>query len=197
MLQELFPEAESDDARVSRQKKGSVLEMIGRWNKDVRRQPVVHQTRFETDMNSESLQVAWKHGTDVPTMIHSYELLDNTSYAPIGRIALYADLLNLRAAKRLLRRHLSEVRIIGRCVDCLYFHPPDDWSGATEEAPEAAETLPTGDSRFRVRRVENPQSKVPRTPRLLEPRDCVEHLDSWRWTVVHEDERETLCAAMD
>ena len=82
---------------MGRQMKGAVLEIIGIWNKGTRRQHVVHQTRFEDDMINEALQVAWKHGTETPTMIHTYQLLDNKYFAPIGRIALYADVESSRS----------------------------------------------------------------------------------------------------
>ena len=165
--------------------------MIGIFNKDSRRTHIVHQTKFEDDMNSESLQVAWKHATDVPTIIHTYQFLDNKSFAPIGRIALYADMLNLRAAKRLLQTHLSEGRIIGRCVDCIYFHPPYDASWIMVEELEAAETLSSGESRFRIQAVQNSLNKVPRKPRSPDERDCTESIESLRWTVVREDDRGT------
>ncbi len=49
-------------------------------------------------------------------MRHCCRLLDNVTYAPIGLIALYGDVLNLRAMRRLLRDHVQEVKILGRIV---------------------------------------------------------------------------------
>lgn len=67
----------SDELRVGRQNKGTVLEMLGIWIKDVQRQHVVHQTWFEEDMNSEALHASWNLDSETPTMILTYELLDN------------------------------------------------------------------------------------------------------------------------
>ena len=45
--------------------------------------------------------------------------------------------------------------------------------------------------------VQNPEFKVPRKPRSPEARDCTESIESLRWTVVCEDDREGLCDVMD
>ena len=62
---------------------------------------------------------------------------------------------------------------------------------------EAAETLSTGESRFRIQAVQNPLNKVPRKPRSPEARECTESIESLRWTVVREDDRERLREVMD
>lgn len=51
----------------------------------------------------------------------------------------------------------------------------------------------TGESRFKSLTVRNPQNMVPRKPQCPERRECSEVLDSRRWTVVREDDREGLC----
>ena len=68
--------------------------MIGIWNRDVLRQFTIQRTQFEEDMNCEGKPDMVYGGHKVPLMIHAAEVLDNVPYAPIGRIALYADILN-------------------------------------------------------------------------------------------------------
>ena len=80
-----------------------------------------HRTKFEEDMLCESAPDIAYDDHDVLSMIHACEQLDNVTYAPLGRIALYADILNLREERRLLNLHKHEVKILGTCVDCIYF----------------------------------------------------------------------------
>ena len=153
------------DALVKRQKKNCFLQMIGIWNKDVKRQYTVHRTQFEEDMQSDQLSVVYDENV-VPSMKHCTQIVDNTTYAPIGRIALYADVLHLREIRRLLNMHHNEVTILGRCVDCFYFATTPANEVALKDRFEA-EKLSTGESRFKMEKVQNPKFKVPKGPRKL------------------------------
>ena len=97
--------------------------MIGIWNKVIKRTHTKHRTELEDDMHSEHLCVEYDEHK-VQLLTHTMCFLDNSTYAPIGRIALYADILNLRSIKRLLDRHLRLATKLGRCVDCFYFETP-------------------------------------------------------------------------
>ena len=88
---------------VNRQKKNAVLQMLGIWNKNIRRQHTVHRTNFEEDMNSEQISSIIYDDHEIPQMLHTTQILDNTTYAPIGRIALYADTINLRVLSNYFR----------------------------------------------------------------------------------------------
>ena len=97
--------------------------MLGIWNKDIRRQHTVHRTKLEEYMNSEQISSIIYDHHEIPSMLHTTRLLDNTTYAPIGRIALYADTMNLRRINQLLKKSVSlhKLNILGRRVDCIYF----------------------------------------------------------------------------
>ena len=101
-----------EEAVVVRQRKNAALQMIGVWNKDVKRKFTVQRTKFEEDMMCESAPDIVYDDHDVPSMIHACEQLDNVTYAPLGRIALYADILNLREERRLLNLHKHELKIL-------------------------------------------------------------------------------------
>ena len=88
---------------VNRQKKNAVLQLLNIWNKNIRRQHTIHRTKFEEDMNSEQISSIIYDDHEIPQMLHTTQILDNTTYAPIGRIALYADTINLRVLSNYFR----------------------------------------------------------------------------------------------
>ena len=96
------------------------MHMIGIWSKYIKRTHTKRRTEFEDDMQSDHLGVEYDK-QKVQLLTHTTCLLDNSTYAPIGRIALYADILNLRVTKRLLDWHLHIATKLGWCVDCFYF----------------------------------------------------------------------------
>ena len=79
-------------------------------------------------MNSDQVSVIYDE-QDVPSMIHCTQIEDNITYAPIGRIALYGDIMNLREIKRLLDLHRYEVSILGRRI--LQQRKKSKWSSTT------------------------------------------------------------------
>ena len=99
---------------------------------------------------------------------------------------------------RLLRDHLNEIKILGRIVDCWYFAPRTrreafyDFSSFEDLT---AEKLSTGQSRFVLDIVEG--NNVPFWNVIRESKECEEHIESLKWTVVHETDRDALCDAMD
>ena len=78
---------------------------------------VEHRSEFEEYMLCESSPDLIHDEHDVPSMVHASEVLGNVTYAPLGRIALYAYTLDLREERRLLNLHEHEVTLLGRCVE--------------------------------------------------------------------------------
>ena len=95
--------------------------MIGVFNQDFRRQHTIHRTNFEGDMKSKQISAITYDGQKIPQMRHTTAIVDNITYAPLGRIALYADIMNIREIRALLKKsmniHKIHSTIICGCVD--------------------------------------------------------------------------------
>ena len=94
--------ADEDAWLIGRQKKDALLNMIGVWNVDVKRQHQVFHTDFDDNVLSknEHRHIVYVD-KELQSILHPTLLLDDITYAPIGRIAIYADIIHLRAIKRL------------------------------------------------------------------------------------------------
>ena len=91
--------------------------------------------------------------------------IGNVTCAPIGGNALFADILNLREIRRLLHLHKLEVKILGRCVDCMYFEAAEQNELALKDRFEAEKLPESEESRFRMAEIKNPKIQVSACPR--------------------------------
>ena len=82
---------------MKKQVKHAMLSMIGVLNKEDRRQWTIYPTLLEDDIQpSKNVRVVSNPTKGEKEIRHCCNLLDNQTYAPIGLIALYGDVLNLR-----------------------------------------------------------------------------------------------------
>ena len=215
LLKELYPRPDKiseelyEEWLVKKQTKNAMLSMFGVFCKEERRQWTIYPTLLEDDIQaSKNVRVVSGPTKGEKEIRHCCHLLDNQTYLPLGLIGLYSDSLNLRKMRRLLRDHLKEIKILGRMVDCWYFADCRSVEAQLEFGPLAAslqvleaEKLsgPGGQSRFVLDTV--PGISVPYWEVIRESKDCEEHIESFKWTVVHdsreEADRATLCDIMD